>query len=60
MKRIYITFAILFTLFIVVFIWWKNGTNPVDPKNNTPKIFIIEGGQGVRAVAKNLKDQGLI
>lgn len=60
MKRIYITFAILIILLAAAFIWWKNGTNPANPKDNTPKIFIIEQGQGVRAVAKNLKDQGLI
>lgn len=60
MKRIYITVAILFALFVSAFVWWKNGTTPANPKDNTPKIFIIEQGQGVRAVAKNLKDQGLI
>lgn len=60
MKRIYITIVILLALFFAAFIWWKNGTSPVNPKDNTPKIFIIEQGQGVRAVAKNLKDQGLI
>ncbi len=60
MKRVYITIAILLVLFVITAGWWINGTSPANPKNNTPKIFIIEQGQGVRAIAKNLKDQGLI
>ena len=60
MKRVYITLGLLIVLFFIAFAWWKNGTSAVDSKNNSPKIFIVEQGQGVRAIAKNLKDQGLI
>ena len=60
MNRISITVAILAVFIVLSFVWWKKGTSPVNPKNNTPKIFIIEQGQGVRAIAKSLKDQGLI
>lgn len=60
MKRIYITVAILLVLSAIALAWWINGTRAVNSKNNTPIIFVIEPGQGVRAVAKNLKDQGLI
>lgn len=60
MKRLYITIAILLVIFVGAFVWWKNGTAPVNPNDNTPKIFIIEQGQGVRAISKNLKDQRLI
>lgn len=60
MKRLYITLGILLVIFIAVFFWWKNGTTPANPNDKTPKIFIINPGQGVRAIAKNLKDQGLI
>lgn len=60
MKRFYITVAVLITIAVVTLLWWKNGISAVNPKLNTPKIFIIEQGQGVREIAKNLKDQGLI
>lgn len=60
MKRIRAAIGII--LFLVVFgsVWWINGTSAVDPKNKTSKIFIVERGQGVREIAKNLKDQDLI
>lgn len=60
MKRIYITVAILLVLSIIALAWWINGTSAVNSKDKTPKIFVIENGQGIRAVSKNLKDQGLI
>lgn len=60
MKRVYITVILLIILFLLAFGWWKYGTLPVNPNDKTPKIFIIEQGQGVRAIAKNLKYQGLI
>ncbi|MBI4097869.1 MAG: endolytic transglycosylase MltG [Candidatus Levybacteria bacterium] len=60
MKRIYITIGILIVFIVISLIWWTNGTSPVNSKDRSPKIFIIEPGQGVRAIAKSLKDQGLI
>src|SRR3989344_5961730 len=60
MKKIYITLGILLVIIAVTAVWWINGTSAANPNNKTPKIFIIEKGQGVRAIAKSLKDQGLI
>ncbi len=60
MKRIYVTIAVLAILIILSLGWWIRGTSPANSKDNTPKIFIIEQGQGVRAIARNLKEQGLI
>ncbi len=60
MKRIYITLGILLFLGIITAFWWINGSSAANPEDKTPKIFIIEKGQGVRIIAKNLKDQGLI
>ncbi len=60
MKRLYITLAILLVLFVLAFAWWRNGTSAANPKDNTPKIFVIEQGQGVRAIARNLKEEKLI
>ncbi len=60
MKRLYITLAILLVLAVLAFAWWRNGTSAANPKDNTPKIFVIEQGQGVRAIARNLKEEKLI
>ncbi|TXG78672.1 endolytic transglycosylase MltG [Candidatus Dojkabacteria bacterium] len=60
MKRFYIPVFIIVLLIVVSLIWWKNGTSPANSKDNTAKIFIVEPGQGVKAIAKNLKDEGLI
>ena len=60
MKRVYVTLGLIIALLFIGFAWWKHGTSPVNSKNKTPKIFVVEPGQGVRAIAKNLKDQGLI
>ncbi len=60
MKRVWVTAIILTALIVLSLIWWVRGISPANSKDNTPKIFIIEKGQGVRIIAKNLKDQGLI
>ncbi len=60
MKRIYVTVAILAVLIILSLGWWLRGTSPANSNDNTPKIFIVEQGEGVRSIARNLKDQGLI
>lgn len=60
MRKLWIASGILLLVFVVFSVWWRNGISPVDPKDNTPRIFTIERGQGIREIAKNLKDQGLI
>lgn len=40
--------------------WWINGTAPADPTDTTQKNFSITKGEGVRQVANNLKEEGLI
>lgn len=60
MKRLYITIALLVIALVLILGWWIRGTSPANPNDNTPKIFIIEKGQNVRAIAKNLKDEGLV
>ena len=60
MKRLYVAIAVLLIAIAVTAIWWINGTSAANKNNTTPKIFVIENGQGVRAIAKNLKEDGLI
>lgn len=40
--------------------WWINGTSPANPADTTQKSFSITKGAGVRQVANDLKEQGLI
>lgn len=42
------------------FIYYKEGTLPVNSKNKTTKIFVIRKGERVTAIAKNLEKEGLI
>ncbi len=60
MKKLIITIFLSFIVILAVLLWWQNGTQPVNPKDNTPKIFIINKGEGIREIANNLKTQGLI
>jgi len=60
MKRIYITVAILLVLIVIALAWWINGTSAVNKNDNKAVIFVIQPGDGIRAVSKNLKEQGLI
>lgn len=60
MKRILVALAVVFIFLFIGALWWTNGTSPADKNNTTPKTFVIENGQGIRAIAKNLKDEGLI
>lgn len=60
MKKLWITAGVLLLIFIAVVLWWKNGLSAVNAGDNKPQIFIVDRGQGIREIAKNLKDQGLI
>lgn len=56
--------VVLLILFLIVVVlgilWWQNGNLPVDRNNEQVKTFVVEQGDNVRAVAYNLKTQGLI
>ncbi len=60
MKKIYISLVILAIFLTITLLWWQNGLKPVSLSNSAPKIFVVEKGQGVREISKNLKNEGLI
>ncbi|MBI4097275.1 MAG: endolytic transglycosylase MltG [Candidatus Levybacteria bacterium] len=60
MKRLPVTVIILIILIGVFFLWWTNGTSPADAKDLAKQTFIIKKGEGVRNIANNLKEGGLI
>lgn len=60
MKRLIVLIGVLIVIVFGLYIWWTNGTRPVDKNNNTAKIFVVGQGAGVREIANNLKSEGLI
>lgn len=60
MKKLYVVLAILVAFLAITFIWWQNGLRAANPSDKTPKIFVVEPGQGVREIANQLKKEGLI
>lgn len=60
MKKIYVVLITLAAFLTLTLLWWQNGLKPVTSSNSVPKIFVVAKGQGVREIAKNLKDEGLI
>lgn len=60
MKKLAIVIILTVIVTTVSIIWWNNMLLPVDSKNNTPTIFVINKGNGVKEIANNLKNKGLI
>lgn len=60
MKKRYVILVILAAFLSLTFLWWRNGLQPANTSNKQSKIFIVGKGQGVREIAKNLKNEGLI
>lgn len=54
---------ILVALVIILgggYLFFREGTLPVNKTDKTPKIFVIRPGDGLNAIANNLKEQNLI
>lgn len=60
MKRLIATIIFAVIIAGAVFAWWKVGLEPVNPKDNTAKIFVVKKGDGVREISYNLKQEELI
>lgn len=57
-------FIILFTLFVVLawggWLWWRDSISAPDKDDLIPVIFVINSGDGVKAIAANLATEKLI
>lgn len=60
LKRPLFALAVILFLAIVSALWWQVSTSPAKPKVTTTQQFVISKGDGVREIAKKLKDQSLI
>ena len=60
MKRLTTLVVVLLALGIIALFWWQNGLLSANSLDKTPKIFVVEKGQGVKEIAYSLKKIGLI
>jgi len=60
MKKILVVLGLLVLFSIITFAWWQNGLQAVNSKDQSPKIFVVKNGEGVREIANNLKSEGFI
>ncbi|MSU25751.1 MAG: endolytic transglycosylase MltG [Candidatus Levybacteria bacterium] len=60
MNKITITFLLIITISIGIFIWLQNGLDAINKKDATEKMFVIARGSSVRDIANNLKTEKFI
>jgi len=60
MKRIGVIFILGFVILLGLFLWWNSGLQAVNTRDRSQKMFVVPQGAGIRAIANDLKEQGLI
>lgn len=60
MKRVIIFFITIGLIIGILFFWWQNGISAVNSKDISAKIVVVRKGIGMRELANQLKDEGLI
>lgn len=60
MKKNLLALILFLAMAFSVFLYYKEGTLPVNDKDKTTKIFVIQRGETVTQIAKNLEKEELI
>ena len=61
LKKLFFLGFLSLTVFIVaVYLFWQSAIKPVDPKNQTPQIFVVPQGQSAKIIGKRLQAESLI
>jgi UPF0755 protein len=60
MKKLTIVLTIIVLLGIFFFLYYKEGTLPVEKNSQETKIFVVKKGEGLNQIIKNLMNEGLI
>lgn len=60
MKRVSVILTVILIGLFLGGLWWKFSLTPANSKDNRPKPFVINKGDGIREIALKLHDQGLI
>lgn len=58
--RLSIFFLVIAASIAFALLWWKDGTSAVNPADETPVMFVVEKGEGVRSIASHLSQEKLI
>jgi UPF0755 protein len=59
-KRLLVLFIVILFITGGIWVWFTDGISAPDPQDNTPVIFIIQKGEGVKSIASRLSQQSLI
>jgi len=60
MKRLFGPLLVFLIVFAGGFLWYKEGTLPVNPRDKKPVIFVIPKGASINSIAQNLENEKLI
>lgn len=60
MKRLLKPLLVLLVVLVVAFVWFKEGSLPVDSNNPEPTIFVVQKGSSVSTIARSLENEKLI
>lgn len=60
MKKIYFLIIIILITSFASYLYYKEGTFPVNKNDKSTKIFVIRKGESLSNIAKNLANEGLI
>lgn len=60
LSKIYLFLTFLSMIIVGFYLYYKEGTLPVNKNDQTSKIFVIGRGQSLSTIAKNLANEGLI
>lgn len=60
MKKLYILLFLLILITVSFYIFYKEGSLPVNKKGSVSTIFIIKSGESLNIISNNLSNQGLI
>jgi len=59
-KLFFLGFLSLIVFIAGAYLFWQWAIKPVDPKNQTPQVFVVPQGQSARIIGKRLQTEGLI
>lgn len=60
MKKLYFSFILILIFTLASYLYYKEGTLPVNKNDQKTKIFVIGRGESLNSIAKRLANEGLI